>query len=150
MRRSNPFEEIERTFERMSRQFDEMGRQWDGWPPSGMQVRSHDVSVDVADYDDSVVVMADLPGYEREEIDLTIDGDRLSIAASRTRESESGDAAGEYVRRERRSESVRRSVTLPAAVDESAASATYTNGVLTVRLPKLETDEHDSHRIDVE
>jgi HSP20 family protein len=150
MNRQNPFDEIQRAFDRMSRQFDD--NQWGSWGIGGARAQANaGISLDVAEYDDQVVVMADLPGYDREEIDLTVDSDRLTIRAERSRGADHDDEAGNYVRRERRHESISRSLRLPVRVDESGASATYTNGVLTVRLPKLELSEPDSgHRIDVE
>jgi HSP20 family protein len=146
MRRSNPFEEIERMFERMNRQFEEMNRSYEGRLPT--MDRTGGVSLDVAEYDDEIVVVADLPGFDREDIDLTVVDDRLTIRAERSGEEEAH--AGEWVRRERRHQSVSRSVSLPAAVDEDRASASYANGVLTVTLPRVESvDEDEGHHIDV-
>ncbi|MFC6726317.1 Hsp20/alpha crystallin family protein [Halobium palmae] len=147
MRRHSPFEDFEQMFERMSRQFDEMSKQWDG--SVGQMSRAGGMEIDVADYDDEIVVTADVPGFEKEDIDLAIADRTLTIGAERETESESGE--GEYLRRERRSSSMRRSVRLPEHVDEEGASATYKNGVLTVTLPKLTLDEgDDSRRIDID
>ncbi|WP_418280569.1 archaeal heat shock protein Hsp14 [Halorubrum sp. DTA98] len=138
MNRSNPFDEIEQFFGRTPFAGDRM------W---GRDLRSADV--DVADYDDEFVVMADLPGYDREDIDVRAEGGHLTISADRDTVDEGGDER--YLRRERRHESVTRSIDLPAAVIEQEASATYQNGVLTVTLPKESPDEDDDrHRIDVE
>jgi len=136
---------MNRMFDRMSRNFGRMD--WgdlDG-------VRRSGIDVDVAEYDDEFVVMADLPGFDREDIDLTVRGGVLSIRAEREISSDEGDDAGAYLRRERRAESMRRSITLPAEVREDEASATYANGVLTVTLPKVHADEgeDDGHHIDV-
>ena len=156
MRRSNPFDfsDIESMFERMSRQFDEMNRQLGSWDSgAGELVTRGGMAIDVADHDDSLVVVADLPGFEKEDIDLKISGQILTIVAERemASESESGDEErGEYIRRERRSQSVRRSFRLPVEVDEEGATAAYQNGVLTITLPKIQVDdEDDSHHIDV-
>jgi HSP20 family protein len=144
MRRSTPFDDFETLFERMSRQFEDMSRQFDRTNVMG----AAGISVDVADEDDSFVVVADLPGVEKEEIDLTITERVLTIEA--THETSDEHESGEYLRRERRHESVRRSVTLPEDVLADEASASYNNGVLTVTLPKATGGEDDSHRIDVE
>jgi HSP20 family protein len=144
MRRTNPFDEIERMFGRMSRQFDDMSRQWDG---GMMGVGAPDIALDVADHDDEVVVTADLPGFEKEDIDLTVSGRTLTISAEREHHAEREE--GEYLRRERRAESMRRSISLPEEVDEESAAATYTNGVLTVTLPKVDVED-DSRHIDIE
>lgn len=150
MRRSNPFENMDTMFERMSRQFGEMSRQfddsnWTGSPARGMEV-------DVRDGDEEFVVVADLPGFEKEDIDLSITERALTISASRETETESDSNAesGEYLRRERRHESMRRTFRLPGDVTAEDASASYKNGVLTVTLPKVTVESEDSRHIDIE
>jgi len=88
----------------------------------------------VAEYDDEFVVMADLPGYDREDIDVRATEGRLTITAEHDAASE--DADRRYLRRERRHESVTRSVDLPGPVVDEDASATYRHGVLTITLPR--------------
>ncbi len=146
MRRSNPFDEFEDLFERMSKQFEGMNRQFEEnrpmWNTTG-------ISVDVADEDDEFVVTADMPGFEKEDIDLSLSGRTLTLSGSR--EMARDDDTSEYIRRERRSESVSRTVRLPEEVREDETRATYSNGVLTVHLPKRAVDEgDDSHRIDID
>ncbi|WP_416838576.1 Hsp20/alpha crystallin family protein [Haloferax sp. DFSO52] len=147
MRRTNPFDDIEELFERLSRQFDEMGHQFDR---SGMMptTRLHDMAVDLSDYDDKLVLSADLPGYEKEDISLSIANRTLTIDAKREVTEEHGE--GEYLRRERRQQSARRTLRLPDAVDEENATASYHNGVLTIELPKMDVEPDDSHRIDID
>ncbi len=142
MNGSNPFDEIE--------QF--LGRT----PFVGGGRGLGTTDVDVAEYDDEVIVMADLPGFDRENIDVRADDGRITIHAERDAEregasAEAGVEEGRYLRRERRHESVTRSVDLHADLLESDATATYQNGVLTVTLPKRSpANGDDSHRIDVE
>ncbi|KTG29696.1 archaeal heat shock protein Hsp14 [Haloferax profundi] len=147
MRRNNPFEDVEELFERLSRQFDEMGHQFDrsGMMPSP---RMYDMAVDVSEYDDRLVLSADLPGYEKDDISLSIANQTLTIEAKRDVTEEHGE--GEYLRRERRQQSARRTIRLPEMVDEENASASYRNGVLTVTLPKMDVTPDDSHRIDID
>jgi HSP20 family protein len=145
MRRSTPFEELDAMMERMSRQFDEMGRRFD---ESGM-IRTHEVAIDVADEGEHLRVVADLPGFEKSDIDLAVANGVLTIRGNREMESEEDD--GEYLRRERRSQSMKRSISLPEEIDEEGASASYSNGVLTVTLPKISADyTDDSRRIDID
>lgn len=126
-------------FEQMNDQFGQFGE---------MSVpATQSLSVDLADHEDSFEVTADLPGYEREDIDLSVADRTLRISAERDESTEEGD--GNYLRRERRRQSVSRSLSLPEEVAEEEASATYTNGVLTVTLPKAATDE-DSRSIDID
>jgi HSP20 family protein len=136
MNRTNPFDEIEQFLGRTSFGGD---RAW------GRDLRTTDI--DVAEYDDEFVVMADLPGYDREQIDVRATDGRLTITAERDAEHE--DADRRYLRRERRHESITRSVDLPAAVVDEEANATYRHGVLTVTLPKVAEEADGGHRIDV-
>lgn len=141
MNGSNPFEEIEQFFGRTP-----FGTQWTG----SRELRTADA--DVVEYGDEVVVMADLPGYDREDIDVRVDDGRLTIRAERDaeRETDGGETDHRYLRRERRHESVTRTVDLPSGVDPEGAAATYRNGVLSVTLPNERDDDDDGHRIDVE
>ncbi|WP_435156080.1 archaeal heat shock protein Hsp14 [Haladaptatus sp. DFWS20] len=142
-RRRNPFDELEEMFERMGRQFEEMGGQFGG---GEMGWKAGPISVDVADQGDQFLVTADLPGFEKDDIDITLRDNRLRIAAEHESEIEEGDE--EYLRQERSQRSMSRTISLPDPVDESNVSAEYRNGVLTVKLPKLGGND-ESHSIDV-
>ena len=144
MNRSTPFDDIEQFF----------GRGMFGGDRTRGQGRQT-ADVDVAEYDDEFLVVTDLPGYDREHIDVRAADGRLTITAERDETMrDDGEAAerdaGQYLRRERRHESMTRTVDLPSSVVEAEASATYRNGVLTVTLPKVTADVDDGHRIDVE
>lgn len=129
----NPFDEIERMFDRMSRQFD----------PFEEGLLEGSVPVDVEDTGEAYVVTADLPGFDREDIDVQLAGETLTLSADREASTDA-ESEGRYIRRERRRKSVSRSVRLPEPVDEDGTEATYADGVLTVRLPKVGAAEgHD-------
>ena len=136
MNTTNPFDEIEQFLGRTPFAGE---RTW------GRDLRTADI--DVAEYDDEFVVTVDLPGFDREEIDVRADGDRLTIAAERDAERE--DADRRYLRRERRHESVTRTIELPATATPEDATATYRHGVLTVTVPLDAVDADEGHRIDV-
>ena len=139
---STRFPDFESFFDRMSRQFDDASRmEW------GLEGAGRPFSVDVSDHGDEYVVVADLPGFDREDIDLSLSERTLGIRARRDVESDVDEDS--YVRRERRSESRSRNVHLPGDVDADGAAASYRNGVLTVTVPKA-TDAESGHRIDVE
>ena len=141
---NRPFGDVDDLFERMNRQFEELRGQWehfDGGNRGGMPV-------DVADYDDEVVVTADLPGFDREDVDVTVSDGVLTIKAERDAEDE--HAEGEYLRHERRRAAFRRTVRLPDGIDEDAATAEYVNGVLSITFPKREDEADDARHIDIE
>jgi HSP20 family protein len=134
----NPFDEIERMFEQMDKGF----KTFDASLTQG-------VPVDLLDEGESYVITADLPGYEKEDIDVRLSGSTLMIRGERSTESEETDESGEYVQRERSRESVNRSVRLPERVAQSETDASYQNGVLTVTLKK-ETSLDDGESIPIE
>ena len=140
MKGRNPFEEIEELLDRMSRGIEE------GSDLSLAGARS--VSVDVADRGDEFVITADLPGYQKEDIDLRLSEDTLRLSANR--ETEEIEEEETYVRKERSHQSVSRRIPLPEPVDDEAAKARYQNGVLNVTLPKLAAEEDDASQIDIE
>ena len=139
VRRYTPFDEFDSFFGRMGRNFDRMGTQAD------------QIAVDVADDDDSFVLTADLPGFDREDIELTVADSVVTITAEHSYDQDETSDDGSYLHRERRTASVQRRVRLPEAVDDEAASAGYHNGVLSVTLPKQSTVAiEDGRRIDID
>ena len=93
------------------------------------------VKVDVAEKNGGYVVTAELPGVRKEDIQLTIDGAQVTLAAEVKREKEV--AEGERVlHTERVYGKVSRSFTLPQEIDESAAQARFADGLLELTLPK--------------
>ncbi|QSG06686.1 Hsp20/alpha crystallin family protein [Halapricum desulfuricans] len=137
--RSNPFEELERLFERMSRQLEESSRKWE---PEGALSRwagFEEMAIDLVERGDEFAVTVDLPGFERDDVEIEVTDHTLHIDAEREEATE--EEAAQYLRRERRHESMHRSIQLPDEVDKTSVKARMKNGVLTVTLPKLEVEE---------
>jgi len=94
--------------------------------------------VDVSDHDDEIVIVADLPGCEKENVRIQLlDPQTLEIATRQSTEKQ--DEQENYYMRERMYGSMRRLVRLPVDVTEDGAQATFKNGVLEVHLKKTET-----------
>jgi HSP20 family protein len=93
------------------------------------------IRMDVAENDRAYVVEAEIPGAKKEDIQVTIDGNQVTIGAEVKRENETKNG-GQVLRRERYFGSVHRSFTLPVEVDEAASNARFENGVLHVELAK--------------
>jgi HSP20 family protein len=103
--------------------------------------------VDVKAHDDEVVVAADLPGVEKDDVKLSLlDPRTLRIAF--TREAERKEEAEGYFVRERTYGSMDRLVRLPEDVTEEGATATFKNGVLEVRLKKTAAETGKKISID--
>ncbi len=101
--------------------------------------------VDVYEDDESVVVNADLPGIKKEDIDLSITGDTLTLKGEKKQEEEIKEE--DYHRIERAYGTFQRTITLPAPVNADKVEASYTDGVLEVKMPKKE--EVKPKKIDV-
>ncbi len=94
-----------------------------------------------------VVLQAELPGMSREDIDVTVEHQTLTIKGSRKPTGEVSD--DRYQRVERRFGAFSRSFTLPSTVDAGKVSAEYRNGVLTVKLPYREESRPRSISVEV-
>jgi HSP20 family protein len=92
--------------------------------------------VDMYENQDSVVVKTAIPGVKAEDIDVSITGDTLTIRAETKQEEEV--KRENYLRRERRTGSYYRAVTLPGGLQTDKADADYSDGILTLTLPKAE------------
>ena len=94
------------------------------------------MAVDMYETDDSVVIKSGIPGVGAEDIEVSVTGDTLTIKAE-TKEEEEVQREN-YLRRERRTGSYCRSVTLPGGLETDQAQADYTDGVLTLTFPQAE------------
>jgi len=139
MSRRNPFDELDELFDRMQENMEQAARLWEPTTPDGDPSGTSSLNIDLEDRSDELVLTGDLPGFETEDIDVRVKERTLHVAAEHDETTEA--EAGEYVRRERRRTAVSRSVPLPAAVDTEGITATYNNGVLTVRMPKTEPSD---------
>ena len=92
--------------------------------------------VDIIDKDEMLVVRADVPGIKKEDLEITVAGDRLVIEAKRDYEEE--EKKEEFVRHEMAYGRLYRAVVLPVEVFGDKATAELKDGVLDVFLPKVE------------
>ncbi len=122
-----PWRELETSFGRL---FDDLVRDFETpdtqWTPA----------VDLRETDTAYIIETDLPGIKKEDIDLRIQDDVVTIKGERKHE-ETTDKEG-YHRYERRYGSFQRSFRIPKGIDVDNVEATYKDGVLHVTLPKRE------------
>ncbi len=93
-------------------------------------------ALDLYEDKDNLVVRAELPGLKREDIDLSLHENTLTLSGERRQEKKY--AGAETSRSERFFGRFTRSLSLPKGVDPAGAKAEYADGILTVRLPKQE------------
>lgn len=97
----------------------------------GPQMR---MKIDVSKADDTYSVKADIPGVKKDDIQVSVDGNEVTISGEIKKETE--EKKGEEVlRSERYYGKISRSFTLPSDVDESKVTAKYADGVLKLSLP---------------
>lgn len=101
--------------------------------------------MDVVEKKDTIVVKAELPGIDPEEIDISITGDILTVRGEKKHETkEEGEG---YLRRERIFGSFSRAITLPAHVKPDKCDASYDCGVLAIRLQKAESSKSQKIKV---
>lgn len=93
------------------------------------------IRLDVAEDDKAYTVKAEIPGVQKSDIKVSIDGNQVSISAEVKKEKEEKEGK-KVIRSERYYGSVSRSFSLAQDVDQAAAEAKYNNGVLELILPK--------------
>jgi HSP20 family protein len=97
-----------------------------------------DIRVDVRETDTGYTVKADLPGVKKDDVKVEIDGNVVTISAE-SREEKDVKEEGKLIRSERYYGSLYRSFSLGHDVDESAATAKFTDGTLELVLPRKAT-----------
>lgn len=95
--------------------------------------------VDILDLGDTLQIVADMPGVQKEDIEINLTPERVEISAESSTETERKEE--EYTYRERGYASYRRVLDLPADVLPDKAEASFKNGVLEMNLPKKEPTE---------
>jgi HSP20 family protein len=108
----------------------------------------NDVYVDVLQNDKNVIVKADLPGMDKDKINVTLDNDRfLKITGSR--EMVKNEKAPGVVRQERFSGNFSKVVELPCEVTPVGINATYKDGVLEITIPKKAQVKEETVKISI-
>lgn len=107
--------------------------------------------IDIVKKDNAYVVSLDLPGMEKDQIELTLEDDRLIVSGERqTSQSASNEEDGAvYYRQERSFGTFERSFSLPDNADVDNISAEYENGVLEVTVPVIEKKDSKGIKIEV-
>lgn len=138
-----PLRELRREFDRIWDEF--FGRvrvpeKWEEWEWSP--------AIDVSETDEAVVVRADVPGLDPQDIEVSLSGNILTIKGEKKKEKE--EKKENFYRVERFYGSFVRSIELPTEVEGDKVEATYKNGVLKIVLPKKAEAKGKTIKVKVE
>lgn len=133
----SPFEEMDRLFER----FFPHGwlRPWRAEMPGWGELMPFEVRtprVDVIDREGELIVRAEVPGVKKDDLDVSVTDDSVTIRGEVKHET--AEEEGEYYHREMTYGSFYRIIPLPAGVDTEKCKVTFKDGILEMKLPKLE------------
>jgi HSP20 family protein len=138
----SPLEEFERVFERAFDQLMPRGwlRPWlREWPALGelAHYEARIPRIDMIDRESEIVLRAEVPGVSKDDLDVSVTDDAVTIRGEVKREAK--EEKGEYYYREMSYGGFSRTLPLPAGVDVERAKVTFKDGILTMTLPKVET-----------
>ncbi len=105
-------------------------------------------SIDVYEEKDSVVVKAELPGMTKEDIEVNLEGENLTIKGEKKEDTEVKE--DNYYRRERSYGSFLRTVALPSEVKQDEVKASFKDGILEIRMPKTEAAKKKSVSVKID
>jgi HSP20 family protein len=131
VRRPSPFGELVSLRQAMDRLFEDSFVRSGSWP-----TERGAFPLDVSNAEDALVVEAALPGIRPEDVEITVEDGTLAIRGETRSERREGE--GETLVQEIRRGSFARMVALPNGLEPDNASATFENGILTLRIPKAE------------
>ncbi len=143
-----PFEEMERWFEDVFRRpFSLLGP---SWLPRMRFPELEEISpvVDIYEEGDNVVVKAEIPGIKKDDIDVSLTDNTITISGEK--EKEEKVEKKNYYRLERSYGSFTRTFRLPAEVQSDKAKAKFKDGILEIRIPKTEEAKKREKKVKVE
>lgn len=104
------------------------------------------LSMDVMETDDAIIIKTDLPGVKKEDINIELTENTISISAVFEEEVEIEEA--NFIKKERKYGEARREMRLPEKIRVEDAKAKFENGVLTVELPKVEVKKKQTLKVE--
>ena len=131
--------------------FDEIEKRFFG-EPFGTYLQSSELAefkTDISDHDDHYLLEADLPGFKKDDIAIDLDGDTLTIKATRHSEHEEKDKQGNYICCERSYGTYTRSFDVKA-IDTDAITAKLEEGVLKLTLPKKQPATPAARKLEIQ
>lgn len=117
------------------------------WPSNGRENLMLRPKVDIAEQDDHYTISVEIPGVEKEDVTLEIEGHTLHISGEKKRESERREE--DYHRIERAYGTFRRSLNLPDDVKTDKVEARYHHGVITITVPRATDQKKNAQKIEI-
>lgn len=143
----SPFEEFDRMFEGFFPRSWMRPLQWERPPFSELAHMELKLpKVDIIDREDEVVLKAEIPGVKKEDIEVSVDENTVTLRGKTSYEEK--EEKGNYYRSEIRRGSFSRTIALPRDVDASKAKARFKDGILELTLPKLGKSRRVSIKVD--
>ena len=144
----DPFSETDRWFDNL------FPRGWmrpfhRNWPDFGEMASAFETrmpKVDIIDRDDEIIVHAEVPGVQKDDLDVSVSDHTVTIKGKTKREKK--EEKGDYYRSELYQGSFARTVTLPSEVDSDKVKANFKDGVLELKMPKIAQSKRRSVKID--
>ncbi|MDT0687070.1 Hsp20/alpha crystallin family protein [Autumnicola psychrophila] len=128
--------------------FDDMFKtDWLGGTTNVNSIGTSIPAVNIREDEDGFAVSVAAPGKKKEDFNIELDNDVLTISSEEKKENESSEKQGRFTRREFSYSTFKRAFSLPESVDSSKISAAYNDGVLEIALPKREEAKVQAKRL---
>ena len=128
--------------------FDDMFKtDWLGGTTNVNSIGTSIPAVNIMESEEGFNVEVAAPGMVKEDFNIELDNDVLTISSEDKKENESDDKNGRFTRKEFSYRTFKRAFSLPDSVDNSKISASYNNGVLEIALPKKEEAKVQAKRL---
>ncbi|MDA8381688.1 MAG: Hsp20/alpha crystallin family protein [Betaproteobacteria bacterium] len=139
----SPFEDMERMMEGFFPRGWMRPLRW-GWP--AWSEAAPMPRIDVLDRDEDILLRAELPGVEKKDLDISVSGNTVTLKGQTVHEEK--EEKGDYYRHEIAQGTFTRTMVLPAEVDADKAEASFKDGMLELKLPKMEGAKRHSIKIE--
>ena len=138
-----------RSFWSPFREMDSLARAFFNEPFFSEKAQIKPFRTDIRKIENGFVLEADLPGFDKKDIAVDIDGDILTIKAERHSESENSESKDSFVRIERSYGSYERSFDV-SGINKDLISAKYENGVLVLNMPEKEPVKQETKKLEIQ
>lgn len=127
--------------------FDEVFNNFGVTPYVGSYAKTSFPKVDVVEYEDRLVLEADVAGLTKEDVSVELEGDTLTIRGGKKPSSTETDSKARYVYREIKRSSFVRSFAIGDGIDKSKIKVDYQNGAIKIVLPRVKVEEQKPQKV---